>query len=243
MNSSNSAATPGKTLYGMFTSIPRRYDLINTIITWRLDKGWRLKAARECLKSQPARVLDLCCGTGDLVITIAQLAQHDVDLTGIDYSQPMLDIASRKAEILARGRKISFIPGDAAELPFPEGHFDCAGISFAFRNLTYKNPLAQKHLSEVFRVLKPGGRFVIVESSQPKSTLIRAVFHLYLGWFVFRTGHLLSGNRQAYHYLSESAARFFTPEEVKEMLLGTGFRHVSYRPLFLGAAGIHIATK
>lgn len=242
MTSAQSSAS-GKPLHSMFTAVPRRYDLVNTIVTWRLDKQWRDKAARECLKSQPARMLDLCCGTGDLVITIARFAEHDVELTGVDYSQPMLDIAARKAELLARGKKISFVNGNAAELPFPDGYFDCVGISFAFRNLTYKNPLVQRHLSEVFRVLKPGGRFVIVESSQPKSRLIRAFFHLYLRWFTFRIGYLLSGNRQAYHYLAESAARFFTPEEVRDMLLRTGFRQVSYQPLFLGAAGIHVATK
>jgi demethylmenaquinone methyltransferase/2-methoxy-6-polyprenyl-1,4-benzoquinol methylase len=243
MNSSDSAATSGKPLYGMFTAIPRYYDLTNAIFTWRMDKGWRNRAAKECLYSQPSRILDLCCGTGDLGITIARLARYDMELTGIDYSQPMLDIAARKAGQLARNKKISFIASDAAKLPFPDGYFDCTGISFAFRNLTYKNPLAQKHLSEVFRVLKPGGRFVIVESSQPGSKFIRVLFHLYLRWFVFGIGYLFSGNRQAYHYLSESAARFFTPEEVKTMLLSTGFQHVSYRPLFFGAAGIHVATK
>lgn len=234
---------PGKPLHSMFTAVPPRYDLINTMATWGLDQRWRDKAAAECLKSRPAKVLDLCCGTGDLAITIARLARYDMDMIGVDYSQPMLDIAAKKAERLARGKHFSFVNGNAAELPFPAGNFDCVGISFAFRNLTYKNPLAQCHLSEVFRVLKPNGRFVIVESSQPKSKLIRALFHLYLRWFVFRIGYLLSDNRQAYHYLSESVARFFYPEEVKDMLLRTGFRQVSYQPLLFGAAGIHMATK
>jgi demethylmenaquinone methyltransferase/2-methoxy-6-polyprenyl-1,4-benzoquinol methylase len=121
--------------------------------------------------------------------------------------------------------------------------FDCVSISFAFRNLTYKNPLAECHLSEVYRVLKPGGRFVIVESSQPYSKLVRGLYHLYMRWFVFRIGYLLSGNKQAYHYLAESATRFYTSEEVADMLIKTGFRHISYAPLFLGAAGIHTATK
>jgi len=243
MGNSGNIAAPGKPLYGMFTAIPPHYDLMNTIVTWGMDKGWRRKAAKECLKSQPARVLDLCCGTGDLIITIAQLADYDVELTGVDYSKPMLDIAARKAKRLVKNRKISFIAGDAAELTFPDGYFHCIGISFAFRNLTYKNPLAQKHLSEVFRVLKPGGKFVAVESSQPECRFVRAIFHIYLRSFVFGAGYLVSGNRQAYHYLSESAARFFTPGEIRTRLLSTGFRHVSYRPLFLGAAGIHTVTK
>ncbi len=230
-------------LHDMFTAGPRRYDLINRIITWGLDEQWRQQAARECLASRPKRVLDLCCGTGDLAINLARLAEKNVELTGIDYSQPMLDIAAKKAEPRAGGRRISFIYGDAANLVFPDGYFDCIGISFAFRNLTYKNPLARRHIAEVFRVLSGGGRFVIVETGQPKSRLIRKLYHLYLRWFVSRLGYLLSGNSGAYYYLAESAARFYTSEELKEMLVTAGFREVSFRSLFLGAVGIHVAIK
>ena len=227
----------------MFTAVPHRYDLVNHIITWGLDKRWRWKAARECLTSQPSKVLDLCCGTGDLAVNLARLAENNVELTGIDYSQPMLEIATKKAEPLARERKISFVYGDADNLPFPDGYFGCVGISFAFRNLTYKNSLAWQHIVEVLRVLSPGGRYVIVESSQPKSKLVRMIFHWYLRWFVYRVGYLLSRNKGAYHYLAESASRFYTPEEVEEALLKAGFRLVSYHSLFFGAAGIHVAVK
>ncbi len=127
-----------KPLQDMFAAIPRRYDLVNHIITWGLDKRWRRQAARECLVSQPEKVLDLCCGTGDLAISITRLAENGVEVTGVDYSRPMLAIATKKAELLARGSRISFTYGDAAKLPFPDGYFDCIGISFAFRNLTYK---------------------------------------------------------------------------------------------------------
>jgi len=230
-------------LYDMFAAVPPHYDLVNRIITWSLDKRWRRQAARECLTSRPRKVLDLCCGTGDLAINLASLADSNVELIGIDYSQPMLEIATKKAELLARRRNISFTCGDAANLPFPDGYFDCVGISFAFRNLTYKNPLIRCHIAEVLRVLSAGGRFVIVESSQPRAKLIRKLYHLYLRWLVSRVGYLLSGNKGAYYYLAESAARFYTPEELKEMLTTVGFRQVSFRPLFLGAIGIHTAVK
>lgn len=230
-------------LHRMFTEVPRRYDLINHIITWGFDKRWRRKAARECIISQPGNMLDLCCGTGDLLINLALLTKNGVELTGIDYSKPMLEIATKKAASLAGGRKLTFIYGDAARLPFPNGYFDCVGISFAFRNLTYNNPLVQRHLAEVLRVLNAGGRYVIVETSQPKSKLIRKLYHLYLRWFVFRLGYMLSGDRKAYRYLAESASRFYTSEEVKEILFAAGFRQVSFHPLFWGVTGIHVAVK
>ena len=166
------------------------------------------------MASQPEKLLDLCCGTGDLGIELARRVDNHVELTGVDYSQPMLEIATRKAGSLVPRRKPWFICGEAADLPFPDGYFDAVGISFAFRNLTYKNLLIHHHMAEVLRVLGVGGRFVIVETSQPRSRLIQELFHLYLRWFVYRAGFLLSGNRRAYHYLAESAAHFYTAEEL-----------------------------
>jgi demethylmenaquinone methyltransferase / 2-methoxy-6-polyprenyl-1,4-benzoquinol methylase len=243
MKNFDGSAPKTKPLHGMFTAIPQSYDLINRIITLGMDRGWRTRAARECLKSKPSRVLDLCCGTGDMTVTLARLAEDKTEIIGVDYSQPMLDIAMKKAAMRVPGKTVSFVPADAVELPFTDQRFDVVAISFAFRNLTYKNPLADQHLSEVYRVLKPGGRFVIVESSQPRSKLIRFKYHLYMRWFVFGIGYLLSGNKQAYHYLAESASRFYNPEEVADMLIKTGFRQVSYSALFMGAAGIHVAVR
>jgi len=227
----------------MFMAVPQRYDLVNHIITWGLDKRWRRLAGSECLSARPRKVLDLGCGTGDLTINIARLAEGGVEVTGLDYSRPMLEIAARKAASLAGESKISFTYGDAANLPFPDGYFDCVGISFAFRNLTYKNPMARRHIAEILRVLNAGGRCVIVETSQPRAKLMRRFFHLYLRWFAYRLGHLLSGNKGAYHYLAESAARFYSRDELKELLITAGFSQVSFRPLFWGVAGIYTAVK
>ena len=232
-----------KPLHGIFTEIPRRYDLINHIITLGLDRRWRWKAASKFLTSQPEKILDLCCGTGDLVIDIDRLATINVELIGLDYSQPMLEIAARKAALLSKKKNISFTHGDAANLPFPDEYFDCVGISFAFRNLTYQNPLASCYIDEILRVLNPGGRCVIVESSQPRRKIMRGLFYLYLRWFVFSIGYLFSGNKGAYHYLAESAVRFYTSSEVRELLLTAGFRQVSCQPLFLGVTSIYIAVK
>jgi demethylmenaquinone methyltransferase/2-methoxy-6-polyprenyl-1,4-benzoquinol methylase len=232
-----------KPLHGVFTAIPRHYDLVNHVITWCLDMRWRRRAARECLTNHPRKILDLGCGTGDLALNLARLSNGNTEVIAIDYSRPMLAIASVKVKKAGLHEKISLLHGDVASLPFPDGYFDSIGISFAFRNLTYKNPLTGRYLAEVFRILAPDGRFVIAESSQPKSRLIRGLFHLYLRWFVFRAGYWLSGNRGAYQYLAESARRFYIPDEVKDLLLAVGFKDISYQPLLLGAAGIYVAIR
>jgi demethylmenaquinone methyltransferase/2-methoxy-6-polyprenyl-1,4-benzoquinol methylase len=230
-------------LHGMFTAVPPSYDLINCIITLGLDKRWRRAAAETCLENSPETVLDLGCGTGDLAINIARLAGKDTEIIGLDYSQPMLERARQKAVKAGVAKSVRFIQGDATALPFPDVYFDCVGISFAFRNLTYKNPLAQAHFAEVKRVLKPGGRYVIVESSQPGNAVIRAMFHLYMRVFAAPMGVIISGNPGAYRYLAESLIRFYSPLEVRGMLKAAGFRDITYRPLLLGATGIHVALK
>jgi demethylmenaquinone methyltransferase/2-methoxy-6-polyprenyl-1,4-benzoquinol methylase len=235
--------TTSQPLHGMFTVVPPRYDLVNRIITLGLDKRWRRIAAETCLENNPETVLDLGCGTGDLTINIARLAGKNTEIIGLDYSQPMLEIAQQKATKVGVVKSVRFTQSDAAALPFPDAYFDCVGNSFAFRNLTYKNPLAQAHLAEVKRVLKPGGRYVIAESSQPENPVIRAMFRLYVRIFVAPVGIIISGNPGAYRYLTESITRFYTPPEVRDILKAAGFRNISYRPLLLGATGIHVAFK
>lgn len=230
-------------LHGMFTMVPPRYDLVNRIVSLGMDKRWRRLAATACLEEKPRKILDLGCGTGDLTMNIARLAGEGAKITGLDYSLPMLELARRKATRAGLDDKVEFVHGEATKIPFTDGHFDCVGISFAFRNLTYKNPQCLPHLAEVKRVLKPGGRYVIVESSQPENRIIRALFHLYLRVLVGPAGILLSGQKGAYRYLAESTSRYYMPDEVREMLLAAGFKSVDCRPLLFGAVGLHVAIS
>ena len=232
-----------KPLFGMFNAIPKHYDRVNRIITLGMDKRWRDIAARECLGTGPRRVLDLGCGTGNLAIDIVRHAKTYVAVYGLDFSPEMLEAAKLKSEAIFGKDRIAFTQSEAASLPFTNDYFDTIGISFAFRNLIYKNPIANFHLAEMFRVLVPGGRLIIVESSQPGSKFIRWFFHLYLKTFVYWVGRGVSGNKGAYKYLTESARQFFTPDEIRDLLKSAGFREVTYRPLFFGAAGVHIAIK
>ncbi len=234
-------ANAPRPLQKMFDAVPPRYDLINHIMTLGMDTGWRRRTARTCLEENPGRVLDLGCGTGDLAITIARYAGKETEVTGLDFSEFMLDKARAKAA--AAGVGITFVEGDATSIPFPDGYFDCVGIAFAFRNLTYRNPLREPHFAEVLRVLKPGGRYVAVESSQPRQAFVRAVMRGYLYGFVRPLGWLVSGNRGAYTYLTSSVAHYFMPDEVRDLFLQAGFSSVRYQELFFGAAGIHVATK
>ena len=169
----------------MFSGIIGHYDLVNHVFTWGMDQRWREELVAQCLKLNPERVLDIGCGTGDLTISIARRARDNLHVTGYDFSQPMLEAAAKKARKAVPDKKISFVYGDAANAPFPDDFFDCIGISFAFRNLIYKNPLAERHLAEILRVLKPGGNCIIAESSQPKNKLIRRLHHFYLRTYVY----------------------------------------------------------
>jgi demethylmenaquinone methyltransferase/2-methoxy-6-polyprenyl-1,4-benzoquinol methylase len=230
-------------LQRMFMAVPPRYDLINRIFTLGMDSKWRYKATLKCLSCRPRMFLDICCGTGDLSVNVARMASQEVCILGIDYSHPMLEKAVEKSREVSARVNFNLIQGDSSVLPLNDESIDCAGISFAFRNMTYKNPLRQKHLAEVFRVLRKGGRYIIVESSQPESKFIRIFFRLYVRTFVFWVGYLISGNKGAYKYLTESTANFYTPLQVRDMLMNAGFSEVEYQPLFFGAAGIHVACK
>ncbi|OPY89009.1 MAG: Demethylmenaquinone methyltransferase [Syntrophaceae bacterium PtaU1.Bin231] len=235
--------TARKPLHGIFTSVTPQYDLINHVMTLGLDFGWRKKAVEACLEGAPGTVLDLCCGTGDLGLGMARAADFPTRIVGLDYSPPMLEAARAKAERKPRPAGPAFVLGDVSALPFASGCFDCIGISFAFRNLTYKNPLTEKFLAEILRVLKTGGRFVIVETSQPPNPLIRVFHRAFLRGFVFPVGALLSDCPQAYRYLADSAARYYGAEEMVRFLQAAGFRRADAKRMFFGAAALYVAWK
>jgi demethylmenaquinone methyltransferase/2-methoxy-6-polyprenyl-1,4-benzoquinol methylase len=227
----------------VYESIPPNYDLINHLFTGGMDILWRKRAARETVASHPAKILDICCGTGDLSISVAKLAAKDANVNGLDFSRPMLDVAIRKAK--KAGCNITFVTGDIADIPFPDNSFDSMCIGFGFRNLTYKNEKSAKYISEILRVLKPGGRFIIVESSQPapNAWFIRFFQQIYVKYIVSFLGKIISGNSAAYRYLAESAANYYGAEALRDLLLSSGFSKVTFKRLFFGAAAIHVAVK
>ena len=141
------ATIQSRFLRRVYAGIPRHYDIINHIMTCGLDRRWRRQAATECLVSSPERILDLGCGTGDLTIELARQADGNSEIIGVDFSRSMLQIAEEKVKAADNSSELAFISGDVADLPFPENHFDSVGTSFAFRNLTYNNPMFGQYMA------------------------------------------------------------------------------------------------
>lgn len=240
MNTESAAAPP---LSKFFATVARRYDVANRVMTLGLDQTWRRHAARECLRDRPRRVLDLCCGTGDLTVMLARRGGARTRIVGADWSRGMLAVARRKLHREHPASRVEFVRADAGELPFVDASFDAVGIGFAFRNLTFRNPRRERHLAEMLRVLAPGGRLVAVETSQPRNAIVRWGAHVFCRLAAGAVASLLPGERAAYRYLAYSAVNFSTAEEVRELLRGSGFAHVEHRPLLLGVAAIHVAVK
>ncbi len=234
--------TASRPLQKMFMAVPPSYDRLNRLLTLRIDELWRSKAAKSVLSNSPAKVLDLCTGTGDLALRLRKYASPQTQISALDYSAPMLAVAKDKASKRKR-EAIDFRQGDAASMPFDDGFFDAVGIAFAFRNLTYKNPDREVFLKEILRVLRPNGKFVAVETSQPGNKGLRKLFHLYMRWVTQPIGGLLSGHQGAYRYLAHSAIDYYHPRELKQILLDAGFSSVNYTPLAGGMAALWECRK
>lgn len=180
-----------------FDKIARTYDRLNRLMTLGLDRRWRRRATKEVVSGQwpAASVLDVACGTGDMV---CNLVQSGCTVTGVDLSEEMLAIARRKTALA------TFQLADAEYLPFPDGSFDAVTCAFGVRNFVH----LEQGLGEMLRVLKPGGRMVILELATPDSKLIRPFYNLYTKHIIPWLGSRIAGNREAYTYLPESVERF-----------------------------------
>jgi len=209
----------------------------------------RKRAAKELLKSQPGRVLDLCTGTGDFLLELARQVDQSargIKLTGFDFSSEMLKEAQLKQKQFQKGNRqveIYFMEGDAGEMPFADGHFDSMGITFGIRNLVYKNSNATKHLEEMSRVMKNGGELVVLESSKPASPLWRIFNGFYLRFILPYLGGWISGNLKAYRYLANSSKNYYTIEEMGKILEVAGFDLILSKSLFLGSVMLLVLQK
>ena len=225
----------GREVQAMFASIAPRYDLLNRVLSLGVDRAWRREAAREALALNPQRILDVATGTGDFALELKARAPH-AEVVGSDFVPEMLDIAREKA----RGRhlELRLEEGDALNLPYPDGSFDAVTCAFGFRNFADY----ARGLSEMWRVLAPGGRLVILEFPPPRPGLFGALFRFYFRQILPRVGALVSGNAGAYTYLPESVLAFPGPERLAGLMHATGFR-TRFRLLTFGIAAIHVGDK
>ena len=200
----------------------------------------------ECLNGDPHRVLDVCTGTGDFILEVARHVDDNSTLIGYDFSQAMLDEARRKhKDLRAEGHisPIEFKEGDVGNMPFKDGYFDAMGITFGIRNLVYKNSNASRHLFEMHRVLRSGGKLVILESSKPDNVIWRLFNSIYLQFILPYLGGLISGNMKAYRYLASSSKNYYTMAEMGVILNEAGFMIHKSEPLFLGSVMMVVAVK
>jgi len=223
----------------IYKEVAKTYELVNHVLTLGLDIRWRKKAARIAARKGGTLWLDVCSGTGEMAQNLSILADDGVDVCAVDFSYPMLKKAIEKRN----APNLSPIIAEAGILPFPDMSFDLVTISFATRNLNPRREILESYLEEFSRVLKPGGLFVNLETSQPSVKIIRKFFHLYVNWIVRPVGWILSGSKAGYSYLSFTIPRFYAPDEFAQILRQTGFSEVEYRRLLLGISAIHVAKK
>jgi len=222
----------------MFTSIAPRYDLLNHVLSCNVDRLWWRKTARSfisVLKQPEARVLDLCCGTGDMTFALRrQAGKAEPTILGVDFSHAML----RRAYAKSAGKSLRWIEADALNLPFPDQHFNLVTSAFGFRNLADYDA----GLREIARVLRPGGECGILDFGEPKGVMGR-LYRIYFKQILPRVGTVLSGVRGPYTYLPNSVERFPEPQEMLDRMLRAGFREASWTRYTFGIAGLYRGKK
>lgn len=221
----------------MFDAISNEYDGLNRVISFGIDIKWRKKVVALVAKTQPNSILDIATGTGDLAINLAETSAKKI--IGLDISQGMLEVGKKKVLSKKLENKIEMVVGDSEDLPFEENTFDAITVGFGIRNFE----TLEKGLSEILRVLKPGGIFVILETSVPTKTPYKQGYNLYSKNIMPVIGKLFSKDQSAYRYLSDSASVFPYGETLNNILRKIGFINVESKPQTFGVATIYLSSK
>ncbi len=222
----------------MFDKIAFRYDFLNRFLSAGIDVSWRKKAIKQLKALQPKYILDVATGTGDVAI-LAEKMLHPVKITGIDISEGMLDIGRKKLEKLGLQNKVELLAGDSEIINFADNSFDAITVAFGVRN--FQN--LEKGLTEMLRVLRPGGKLVVLEFSRPKQFVFKTVYNLYMKTIAPGFGKLIAKNKDAYEYLNESVQRFPEGADFIEILNKAGYRATYYKTLTLGICSIYCGSK
>jgi len=222
----------------MFNQIAFRYDFLNHFLSAGTDKSWRKKAIRELGSVKPKTILDVATGTADMPIMMMKYLSPE-RIVGIDISEGMLDLGKKKIVKYGFQKFISLQTGDAEEIPFSDASFDGITVAFGVRN--FQN--LEKGLSEMWRVLKPGGKLVILEFSRPEKGFFLPFYKTYLRCIAPRIGKLFSGNKEAYRYLNESVNAFPEGSVFMGILEKAGYQESQYKKLSLGICAIYTGIK
>lgn len=221
----------------MFDSIAPRYDLLNRILSLRIDTLWRKKVRKLLAPHAPKKILDIATGTGDLAIELAKLQPNQI--IGVDLSQQMISFGNKKLKSKSLDNLITLEKGDSENLRFENDRFDAITVAFGVRN--FEN--LEKGLNEIYRVLKPQKQFIILEFSKVKTFPIKQLYHFYFRYVTPMVGKLLSKNQDAYSYLPNSVAAFPEGEEMCLILKKIGFKNVVCKSLTFGVASIYYSEK
>ena len=221
----------------MFDNISANYDGLNRVISFGIDISWRKKVVQLVSKNNPKQILDIATGTGDLAIMMSQLNPDKI--IGLDISAGMLDVGKRKIANVNLSDKIDMVVGDSENMPFDDNTFDAITVSFGVRNFANLD----KGLTEIKRVLKPGGTFVVLETSNPTKFPFKQGYKFYTTYILPFIGKIFSRDKAAYSYLCESANIFPFGEAFNNILQKNGFINTEYRPVTFGVATIYSATK
>jgi demethylmenaquinone methyltransferase / 2-methoxy-6-polyprenyl-1,4-benzoquinol methylase len=222
----------------MFDKIAFRYDFLNRFLSAGIDIRWRKKAIRELVSIQPKNILDVATGTGDFAVTSYKILKPE-KITGIDISEGMLDVGRKKIRNLGLDGHIRLLNGDSEAIFFDDGSFDAVTVAFGVRN--FEN--LEKGLSEIYRVLKPGGKLVVLECSKPSLPVIKNLYNFYMKFITPKVGKLISKNNDAYQYLNNSVQQFPERQTFIHILNQLKYRHSFYKTLSLGICTIYCGEK
>lgn len=223
-----------------FDTIASDYDRLNHLLSLGIDKTWRKRALKEIVEpDKPQQILDVACGTGDFSIVIAKKANPDTLVTGVDLSEGMLKVMEGKVNAASLDSRIKMEQGNCEKMRFPDESFDRVTVAFGIRNVVHR----QEALKEMLRVLKPGGRLVILELSVPSNPVIRWFYKIYFTHILPLIGGCISGDKAAYRYLPASVLKFPGKQEWMATMTSCGFRCVRHKSFTLGICRMYVGEK
>ena len=222
----------------MFDNISGEYDGLNRVISFGIDVKWRKKVVQMIADTNPENILDIATGTGDLIINLAKKTEA-TQLIGLDISEGMLSVGRKKINSDGLEERIQMVQADSENMPFDDNSFDAITVAFGVRNFEH----LEKGLKEIRRVLKPGGIFVILETSVPTKSPFKQGYKIHCKYILPTVGKLFSKDKDAYSYLSESASVFPFGEALNNILRKIGFTNVVHKPQTFGVATIYKASK